>query len=97
MVVYVGDGWPTMGDLRVDEIRARLARRASGMPRIGAVAAGPVANRFGLTALVRGSGPILEIADRADAAASATALIAEALQPAIAGAEIVLGPDVEQV
>lgn len=97
MVVYVGDGWPTMGDLRVDEIRARLARRASGMPRVGAVAAGPVANRFGLTALVRGSGPILEIADRADAAASATALIAEALQPAIAGAEIVLGPDVEQV
>ncbi|MBI5534403.1 MAG: VWA domain-containing protein [Deltaproteobacteria bacterium] len=97
MVVYVGDGWPTMGDLRVDDIRARLARRTSGMPRMGAIAAGPVANRFGLTALVRGAGPILEIGDRADAAAAATALIAAALQPAVAGVELVFGPEIEQV
>jgi hypothetical protein len=97
MVVYVGDGWPTMGDLRTDAIRARLARRALGMPRLGAVAAGPVANKFGLTALVRGSGPILEIGDRADASAAATALIASALQPAVAGVELAFGSEVEQV
>jgi len=97
MVVYAGDGWPTMGDLRIDDIRARLARRAHGMPRLAAIAAGPVANKLGLTALVRGSGPILEIADRADAAAASTSLIAAALQPAVAGVELVFGPEIEQV
>jgi Flp pilus assembly protein TadD len=97
MVIYVGDGWPTVGDVSVDAIRARLARRAGGVPRLGAIAVGPLANRFGLTALVRGSGPVFDIADREGAAEIAVHLLAEALKPAVAGVEIDLGPDVERV
>jgi len=97
MVVYVGDGWPTVGDAKVSDIRARLARRTRPMPRLGAVAVGPVSNRFGLAALVRGSGPVLEVGDRMDAASQAAALVSDALQPMIAGVEIALGPEVEQV
>ncbi|UQA59312.1 VIT domain-containing protein [Polyangium aurulentum] len=97
MVIYVGDGWPTVGDPTVDLIQARLARRQGGAPRLGAVGVGPLVNRFALAGLVRGSGPLLEIADTTDAARAATELIAEALQPAVAGVEVVFGPEVDRV
>jgi tetratricopeptide (TPR) repeat protein len=97
MVIYVGDGWPTIGDSSVDLIQARLARRPGGVPRLGAVAVGPLVNKFALAALVRGSGPLLEIADSNDASRVAVALIAEALQPTVAGVEIGFGPEVERI
>jgi Ca-activated chloride channel family protein len=97
MVIYVGDGWPTVGDSSIDAVRARLARRAGGVPRLGAVAVGPLANRFALAGLVRGSGPVLEIADRSDAAETAVHLLAEALRPAVASVELDLGPSVDRV
>jgi tetratricopeptide (TPR) repeat protein len=97
MVIYIGDGWPTMGDPGVEPIQARLARRPGGAPRLGAVAVGPLCNRFALNALVRGTGPLLEIADGSDAARTAIALIADALQPTIAGVEIDFGPEVERI
>ncbi|MFO0758460.1 MAG: VIT domain-containing protein [Byssovorax sp.] len=97
MVIYIGDGWPTMGDAVVDAMKARLARRPGGAPRLGAVAVGPLCNLFALNALVRGSGPLLEIADAGDAARTAIALIAEALQPTVAGVEIDFGPEVERI
>jgi Ca-activated chloride channel family protein len=97
MVVYIGDGWPTVGDLDVDRIEARLARRAGGIPRIGAVAVGPLANRFSLGALVRDSGPLLEIDDRSDAASTAIALMADALRPAVADVRVVFPPGVDRI
>lgn len=97
MVIYVGDGWPTVGDVTIEAIRARLARRAGGVPRLGAVAVGPLANRFALSGLVRGSGPVLEIADRSDASEAAVHLLAEALRPALASVELDLGPTVDRV
>ena len=97
MVVYLGDGWPTVGDTNVDAMEARLARRAGGLPRLGAVAVGSMANRFALSALVRGSGPVLEIRGREDAATAAVALLAEALRPAVADVEITFPPGVERV
>lgn len=97
MVIYVGDGWPTIGDSSVDLIQARLARRPGGVPRLGAVAVGPLVNKLALAALVRGSGPLLEIADSNDASRVAVALIAEALQPTVAGVEIVFGTEVERI
>jgi tetratricopeptide (TPR) repeat protein len=97
MVIYVGDGWPTVGDPTVDLIHARLARRKGGVPRLGAVGVGPLVNRFALASLVRGSGPLLEIADTMDASHAATELIAQALQPAVANVEIAFGPDVERI
>jgi len=97
MVIYLGDGWPTLGDATVEQIRARLARRAGGSPRIGAVAVGPLANRTLLAALARGKGPLLEIADTADAARTAVELIADALRPAVSNVEVDFGPLVERV
>jgi hypothetical protein len=97
MVVYVGDGWPTVGDPGVEAIEARLARRKSGAPRLGAIAVGPLANRSALAALVRGTGPLFEIADSSDAARVAVSLLSEALRPTIAGVEIELGTEVERV
>ncbi len=97
LVLYVGDGWPTWGDLDPDAIRARLARRSRGAPRLGAVALGPVANRVGLAALVRGTGPLLEVADTQSAAQAATDLLATSVGPAIADVRVDLGPGVERV
>lgn len=97
MVVYIGDGWPTIGDATVERIQARLARRPEGAPRLGAIAVGPLVNRVALASLVRESGPLLEIADATDAARTAIALIADALQPTVAGVEIAFGPEVERI
>lgn len=96
-VIYVGDGWPTLGDAGADAIRTRLSRRKGGVPRLGAVAVGPAANRFGLAALVRGGGPVFGIDDRADAAEVAVHLLAEALKPSISGVDVDLGPQIERV
>ncbi len=96
-VLYLGDGWPTLGDDDVDAIRTRLSRRKGGVPRLGAVAVGASSNRFGLAALVRGGGPVFGIDDRADAAEVAVHLLAEALKPSLAGVEVDLGPQVERV
>ena len=97
MVVYVGDGWATLGDLHPDEITARLARRAGGAPRLGAALVGPLVNRVGLAALVRGQGPLFEVRDSGDAPQTAVALLAEALQPTVAGVDLALGSEVERV
>ena len=97
MVIYIGDGWPTIGDGTSAEIQARLSRREGGPPRIGAVAVGPLSNRWTLAALARGSGPLLEMADATDAPRVAVTLLAEALRPALAGVELDLGPGVERV
>jgi len=97
MVIYVGDGWPTVGDTNADEMEARLARRAGGAPRLAAVAVGPMANRFALSAWVRGAGPVLAMGGREDAAATAVDLLAEALRPAVADVQVCFPPGVERV
>ncbi len=96
-LMYVGDGWATLGDADVEAIRTRLSRRPGGLPRLAAVAVGPTSNRLGLTALVRGAGPVFSVEDRDTAAEVAVHLLAEALQPAVAGAVLDLGSDVERV
>jgi hypothetical protein len=97
MVVYVGDGWATLGDSTADAIAARLSRRPQGAPRLGAIAVGPLANRRVLSALTRGTGPLYEIADSEDAARIAVDLMSDALRPALAAVEVDLGPEVDQV
>lgn len=97
MVVYIGDGWATLGDQSLDAVAARLARRDAGAPRLGAVATGPLANRRVLSGLTRGSGPLYEIADSEDAARVAVELMSDALRPALASVEVDMGPEVDQV
>lgn len=97
MVVYIGDGWATLGDSNPEAIAARLSRRDAGAPRLGAIAVGPLANRRVLSALTRGSGPLYEIADSEDAARVAVDLMSDALRPALASVEVDLGAEVDQV
>jgi tetratricopeptide (TPR) repeat protein len=97
MLVYLGDGWPTMGELDASAIRARLGRRATGMPRLGAVAIGQVANRWLLARLVAGSGPIYEVTERSDAARVGAALVADSLEPTLRSIDLDLGPDVDRI
>jgi len=97
MVVYVGDGWATLGDSSPGAIAARLSRRAQGAPRVGAIAVGPLANRRVLSALTRGTGPLYEIADSEEAARIAVELMSDALRPALASVEVDLGAEVDQV
>ncbi|NUO51974.1 MAG: hypothetical protein HOV80_24250, partial [Polyangiaceae bacterium] len=94
MVVYVGDGWPSVGDRSAEAIHARLARRSRGVPRLGAVLVGPGTNRAAMSALVRGSGPVLEVGDSEEAAEAAVTLLERALVPTVTGVEIDLGPRV---
>ncbi|HTA89214.1 MAG TPA: VWA domain-containing protein [Polyangiaceae bacterium] len=97
MAIYIGDGWPTLGDATLEQVQARLARRLGGAPRIGAVAVGPLANCTLLAALARGTGPLFEVSDSADAARTAVNLISDALRPAVSGVEVDFGPLVERV
>ncbi|MBL9023364.1 MAG: VWA domain-containing protein [Myxococcales bacterium] len=94
MVVYVGDGFPSVGDRTAEAMRARLARRPRGVPRLGAVLVGPESNRGALAALVSGSGPVLEIGDSESAAEAAVGLLERALVPTVTGVELDLGPGV---
>jgi tetratricopeptide (TPR) repeat protein/Mg-chelatase subunit ChlD len=97
MVVYVGDGWATLGDGDPEATAARLSRREAGAPRLSAIAVGPLANRRVLSALTRGSGPLYEIADSEDAANVAVELMSDALRPALANVEVDMGAEVDQV
>ena len=97
MLVYVGDGWSTVGDTLLDDIEARLVRRRGRLPRLGAVSVGPTANRALLAGLVGGSGPLLEAGDSAEAATAAIELVSAALQPTLTNVGIDLGPDLERV
>jgi tetratricopeptide (TPR) repeat protein len=97
LLVYIGDGWPTVGDTSVDALRVRLSRRSGGVPRIAAIALGALANRYLLRALSRSTGPVLDVNDREEAAQAAVSLLAGALEPALDGVEIDLGPNVDRV
>jgi tetratricopeptide (TPR) repeat protein len=97
MVVYLGDGRPTVGETDARELRKRLARRASGVPRLGALAIGQGADRWMLAELVAGAGPVYDVLDRPDAARASSALVADALTPTVRDVSIVLGATVDRV
>lgn len=97
MVVYLGDGRPTVGETDARELRKRLARRASGVPRIGALAVGQGADRWMLAELVAGGGPVLDVLDRPDAARASAALVADALTPTLRDVSVSLGATVDRI
>lgn len=97
MVVYVGDGRPTVGEATARDLRKRLARRAGGVPRIGAVAVGQGADRWMLAELAQGSGPVYDVVDRPEAARAGGALVADALAPVVRGVSIDLGATVDRI
>lgn len=97
MLVYVGDGRPTVGPPDAEQIRRRLGQRTGGVPRVGAVAVGPGADRWLLARLVTGAGSVYEVADRGDAARAGAALLADALEPTLRDVELDLGSSVDRV
>lgn len=97
MVVYVGDGRPTVGATDARAIRRLLQKRASGMPRIGAIAVGPGANRWLLAKLVQGAGPVHEVLDRSDAASAGALLLTAALEPTLRDVQLDLGPHIDRI
>ena len=97
MVVYLGDGRPTVGETDARELRKRLARRASGVPRIGALAVGQGADRWMLAELVAGGGPVYDVLDRPDAARASSALVADALTPTLRDVSVSLGATVDRI
>ena len=97
MVVYLGDGRPTVGETDARELRKRLARRATGIPRLGALAVGQGADRWMLAELVAGAGPVYDVLDRPDAARASSALVADALTPTLRDVSIALGSTVDRI
>jgi tetratricopeptide (TPR) repeat protein len=97
MVVYLGDGRATIGEATARDLRRRLSRRAGGMPRMGAVAVGYGADRWLLSQLVAGSGPVYESVDRVDAARVGAAIVADALEPTLRDVELDLGPSIDRI
>jgi uncharacterized protein YegL len=97
MIVVLGDGRPTVGEGNAHDLRQRLARRAGGMPRMGAVAIGQDADRWMLAQLTAGTGPVYEVIDRPDAARAGAAILADALQPTLRDVELDLGPTIDRI
>lgn len=83
MVVYLGDGRPTVGEPDAASIRRMLTQRAGGTPRLATIAIGSAADRWTLSRLSAGIGPSYQVIDRSDAARAGSALVSEALRPTL--------------
>lgn len=97
MVVYVGDGRPTVGASDARSIRRLMQKRTGGMPRLGAIAVGPAANRWLLAKLVVGVGAVYEVLDRSDAARAGALLLTTALEPTVRDVALDLGPHIDRI
>jgi len=97
MVVYIGDGRPSVGEPDAEHLRRLIGRRVGGLPRLGAVAVGASADRWLLAKLVAGVGAVYEVADRADAARAGAKLLADALQPTLRDVVLDLGSTIDRI
>lgn len=97
VVVYVGDGRPTLGESDVTRLRRALLRRPTGSPRLSAVAVGANADRWALARLTNGAGAVYDVLDRADAAQAGAQLLASALTPTWRDVELELGTAFDRI
>ncbi len=96
-VVYVGDGIPTVGEMRAAPLLLRLSRLAVPV-RLYGLAVGPESNLGLLETLARTQGGLaLRVTDRARAATAALQLVAHANRPTMNKVSVDLGPSVERV
>ncbi len=93
-IVYVGDGAPTVGELRADGLLDRIARLPNPV-RIYGVAVGSDANVELLEAITRGGGLALRVEERAQAADAALRLLAHTERQVAHHVEVVLGDGIE--
>lgn len=97
LVVYLGDGRPSLGELTADRIRSQLQRRGQGIPRMAGVAIGPNADRWLLARLVAGSGPVHTVLDRSEAAQVASSIVAAAEETTDREVSFDLGTNVDRI
>src|SRR5262249_27492361 len=97
MVVYIGDGLPSVGEPDAEHIRRLIGRRVGGVARLGVGAVGARADRWLLGKLVGGVGAVYEVSDRADAARAGAKLLADALQPTLRDVELDLGSTIDRI
>ncbi len=96
-VVYIGDGVPTVGELRARALEKRLARLARPV-RLYGVAVGPEADLGLLSALAAGHGGLAQrVTSRAAAAHAALRVAAHASRPVMHRLKVDLGPLVERM
>jgi Ca-activated chloride channel family protein len=94
-IVYIGDGSPTVGELALVDVKARLAKLPHPV-RIFGLGVGDDADMAMLKGLARGAFAE-RIGDANAAARAALRLLESADRPALLGATIDLGPSVERV
>lgn len=97
VVVYVGDGRPTLGESDATRLRQALLRRPTGSPRLSAIAIGANADRWALARLTNGTGAVYDVLDRADAAQVGSQLLASALAPTWRDVDLELGTAFDRV
>lgn len=97
MVVYLGDGRPSLGELSADRIRAQLQRRASGIPRMAGIALGANADRWLLARLVAGTGPVHSVIDRSEAASVAASVVSAVELATHRDVRLDLGPNIDRI
>jgi len=96
-VIYIGDGIPTVGEMRAAPLLLRLHRLAAPV-RLYGLAVGPESNLGLLETLARHQGGLaMRVTDRARAATAALQLIAHASRPAMSKVTVDLGASVERV
>jgi Ca-activated chloride channel family protein len=95
LVVYVGDGSPTVGELALPDLRDRLAKLPTPV-RIFGLGVGDGADMALLEGIARGSFAE-RIGDANGAARAALRLLETAERPAWLGASVDLGPSIERV
>jgi len=94
-IVYIGDGAPTVGELALVDVKARLAKLPRPV-RVFSLGVGDGADMAMLKGLARGAFAE-RIGDANAAARAALRLLESADRPALLGATVDLGPAVERV
>jgi Ca-activated chloride channel family protein len=96
IVVYVGDGAPTVGEMEADELRQHLSELPHPV-RLYAIAVGGEANLDLLAELVRGGGLAMRVEEHQAAANASLRLFAHAARPVIEDLTVDLGTGIENV
>ncbi len=96
VVVYVGDGAPTVGSLEAAGLREQLAALPHPL-RLYAVAVGAEANLDLLAELARGGGLAMRVEEHRGAADASLRIFAHAGRPVLDGVTVELGSSVENV
>ncbi|MFH1436295.1 MAG: AgmX/PglI C-terminal domain-containing protein [Pseudomonadota bacterium] len=96
VVIYIGDGFPTVGELDIGSLKERLGRLPNPV-RLYGIALGDEANLDLLAGLCSGRGMAARIENRVEAAETATRLLADSSTPVIENLKFEIDGGIERV